>query len=124
MALPVGFRFEAEPGSFDLVCDTGCFHHLAPHRRCSYVEWVSAALGPGGWFALTCFWPEGGSGLTDVEVCERRTLGGELGYTEVQLRAIWSRTLEVRVVRQMRKQAAWSDLFGEDFLWAMLTQKA
>ncbi len=117
------FDIELEPGSFDLMYDSGCFHHLPPHRRRSYVEQLSAALRPGGLLALTCFRPEGGSGFTDIEVYERRSLGGGLGYTEAQLRAIWSKRFEVRVLRQMRKQALESSSFGEDFLWAMLAQK-
>lgn len=78
---------------------------------------------PGGWFGLVCFRPEGGSGLIDREVYERRTLAGGLGYTDDRLRAIWSRHLDVRVLRQMHKQPAGSASFGEDFLWVMLAQK-
>ena len=118
------FNMVIETGSYDLVCDSGCFHHLPPHRRRTYVDLVTQALKPGGWFALTCFRTEGGSGLSDAEVYERRTLGGGLGYTEAQLRDIWSHGLQVRVVRQMKKTSADSGLFGEDFLWALLAQKA
>jgi hypothetical protein len=39
------------------------------------------------------------------------------------LREIWSARLRVRVVRQMRKPAPDSGLFGETFLWALLAQK-
>ena len=72
---------------------------------------------------MTCFRPEGGSGYSDEEVYQRGSIGGGLGYTEERLREIWSRGLQVRVVRQMRKQAAGSGLFGEDFLWVLLAQK-
>ena len=118
------FDFACEAGSYDLVCDSGCFHHLPPHRRRSYVELVSAALKPGGWLALTCFRPEGGSGYSDQEVYERRSLGGGLGYTEQQLRSIWSHGLEVRSVRPMRAQGDYSGRFGAEFLWAVLARKA
>ena len=117
------FDFRIEPGTYDLVYDSGCFHHLPPHRRRTYVDLVSTALKPGGCFALTCFRPEGGSGLSDMEVYERRSLGGGLGYTEERLRAIWSNTLDVVVIRPMRRQLAGSGLFGEDFLWALLARK-
>jgi len=69
------FEMKLEPGAFDLVYDSGCFHHIAPHRRGSYVELVTNALKPGGWFGLACFRPEGGSGHTDQEVYERRSMG-------------------------------------------------
>lgn len=117
------FDLEPEAGSYDLVYDSGCFHHIPPHRRDLYVALVVRALKPGGRFGLTCFRPEGGSGYSDEEVYERRSLGGGLGYTEERLREIWSAGLQVRVVRQMDKPRAQSGLFGEPFLWVMLAQK-
>lgn len=118
------FDVPIEAGSYDLVYDSGCFHHLAPHRRRTYVELVTQALKPGGWFGLTCFRPEGGSGLSDYEVYDHRSLGGGMGYSEQRLRAIWGRGLNVRVIRQMQKTSAKRALFGEDFLWVLLAQKA
>lgn len=125
VALTCGNVFDValEAQAYDLVYDSGCFHHLPPHRRLGYVERVAAALKPGGWFGLTCFRPEGGSGFTDDEVYERGSLGGGMGYTEERLRAIWSRRLRVHSVRQMVKPAAGSGLFGETFLWVLLAQK-
>ena len=117
------FGLELEAGAYDLVYDSGCFHHLPPHRRSRYVERVTHALKPGGWFGLTCFRPEGGSGHSDDEVYERRSMGGGLGYAQARLREIWSSGLEVRVVRQMHKTSAESGLFGEDFLWALLARR-
>lgn len=117
------FELNLPRGDCDLVYDSGCFHHMAPHRRAQYVDLVVRALKPGGWFGLTCFRPEGGSGYSDEEVYVRRSLGGGLGYTEEQLRAIWSRGLRVDVVRRMAKRGAESGLFGETFLWVLLAQK-
>lgn len=117
------FELELEPGGYDLVYDSGCFHHMPPHRRAQYVQLVVNALKPGGFFGLTSFRPEGGSGFSDDEVYERRSLGGGLGYTEERLREIWSAGLEVRIVRQMKKPVPVSGLFGEPFLWALLAQK-
>ena len=118
------FDLDLTPRSFDLVYDSGCFHHIAPHRRQRYVHLVASALKPGGWFGLTCFRPEGGSGYTDEQVYERRTLGGGLGYSEERLREIWSGPLQVRAIRQLVKPSAESGLFGEPFLWALLAQRA
>lgn len=117
------FDLALEAEAYDLVYDSGCFHHLPPHRRMRYVERAAAALKPGGWFGLTCFRSEGGSGLTDDEVYERRSLGGGLGYTEERLLSIWSRALRVHRIRQMAKPAAGGGLFGETFLWVLLAQK-
>lgn len=117
------FELEYAPASFDLVYDSGCFHHMPPHRRRTYVELVAGLLKPGGWLGLTCFRPEGGSGYSDLDVYERRSLGGGLGYTEAQLHGIWSRGLQVRSIRQMRRQGEGSALFGVDFLWVLLARK-
>ena len=73
---------------------------------------------------MACFKPEGGSGYSDQEVYERRSMGGGLGYTEERLRGIWSGKLRVHVIRQMHKPSSERGLFGESFLWALLAQKA
>ena len=41
--------------AFDLVYDSGCFHHLAPHRRISYMQALRATLAPGGLFGICTF---------------------------------------------------------------------
>jgi SAM-dependent methyltransferase len=117
------FDLNIRSGSYDLVYDSGCFHHLPPHRRQRYVELVVDALKPGGWFGLTCFRPEGGSGYSDEEVYANRSMRGGMGYSEERLREIWSQGLQVRVMRQMVQTEAGSGLFGADFLWVLLAQK-
>jgi SAM-dependent methyltransferase len=69
------FALDLAPGAYDLVYDSGCFHHIPPHRRAQYVEIVVNALKPGGFFGLTCFRPEGGSGRAGVRTsfARRRT---------------------------------------------------
>ena len=112
-------------GSYDLVYDSGCFHHLPPHRRTAYAELVQRALKPGGSFGLVCFRPEGGSGYTDRQVYEQASLGGGLGYSEDRLRALWGKPpFSLRVLRQMNKTDGHEPYFGEDFLWALLATKA
>ncbi len=111
-------------GGYDLVYDSGCFHHLPPHRRKDYVELVHRALRPGGSYGLVCFRPEGGSGYTDQQVYERASLGGGLGYSEDHLRALWDRApFRLRELRQMRKTYGQGPCFGEDFLWVLLATK-
>jgi SAM-dependent methyltransferase len=119
------FDAQLVEGSYDLVYDAGCFHHLAPHRRRDYVELVTRALRPGGRFGLVCFRPEGGSGYTDQQVYERASLGGGLGYTEDRLRGLWDAPpFTVRVLRQMQAQDEQARRFGADFLWALLADRA
>jgi SAM-dependent methyltransferase len=110
--------------SYDLVYDSGCFHHIAPHRRKDYVELVLRALKPGGRYGLVCFRPEGGSGYTDQQVYERASLGGGLGYSAEHLRALWDRPpFCLSELRQMRKSDGQARCFGEDFLWVLLAAK-
>jgi SAM-dependent methyltransferase len=118
-----------EDGSYDLVYDSGCFHHLAPHRRQDYVELVRRALKPGGKFGLVCFRPEGGGEFTDRQVYERWSLGGGLGYSAQRLRALWGeqpggeQRFSVEVLRQMIAKGDLGPAFGQDFLWALLATK-
>jgi len=118
------FDLAITPASCDLVYDSGCFHHIAPHRRAQYVALVVDALKPGGCFGLTCFRPEGGSGYADDEVYARRSMGGGLGYSEDQLRDVWSAAgLDILELRPMHEQPPGGALFGKTFLWAMLARK-
>jgi hypothetical protein len=71
-------------------------------------------------FALVCFAPEGGSGLTDTEVYEQRKLGGGLGYTDSQLQVIFSQVFEILSLRKMKDVPSETNLFGQGFLWTML----
>lgn len=117
------FELEVAPASFDLVYDSGCFHHLAPHRRAGHVQRVVSALEPGGWFGLVCFRPEGGSGLDDAQALAQGSLGGGLGYTEAQLREIWTPALEWHQLRPMVAPPEGSDRFGAAFLWSLWARK-
>jgi SAM-dependent methyltransferase len=110
--------------SYDLVYDSGCFHHIPPHRRDDYASLVHRVLRPGGSYGLVCFRPEGGSGYTDQEVYERASLGGGLGYPEDRLRALWDKPpFSVRILRQMHKTSEHGPYFGEDFLQVLLATR-
>jgi SAM-dependent methyltransferase len=118
------FDAELREGSYDLIYDSGCFHHLPPHRRLDYVELVARALKPSGNFGLVCFRPEGGSGYTDQQVYERASLGGGLGYSAERLRSLWDQPpFSVCTLRQMAKQDDRGPYYGQDSLWALLATK-
>lgn len=112
-------------GPYDLIHDSGCFHHLPPHRRVSYLSLVDRALAPGGHLALTSFAAgEGGSGseLPDADFYRASGLQGGLAYTPESLRWIFSDLTEIEL-RRMRDEPADSEHFGEPFLWAALFRK-
>ncbi len=119
------FEIEFSEGTYDLVYDSGCFHHIAPHRRMSYIDLVMRALKPGGYFAITCFIEGGklgGAAISDLDVYKLRSLQGGLGFTEEKLRTIFSE-LEVVEIRRMREVAEDEGLFGVDGLLTALFRK-
>ncbi|MGB8945489.1 MAG: methyltransferase domain-containing protein [Streptomyces sp.] len=117
---------EAELGGpYDLIHDSGCFHHLPPHRRVSYLSLLDRALAPGGHLALTSFAAgDAGSGseLPDADLYRASGLQGGLAYTPESLRWIFSDLTEVEL-RRMRDEPADSPYFGEPFLWTALFRR-
>ncbi len=110
-------------GPYDLIYDSGCFHHLPPHRRISYLALLDRALAPGGQLGLTCFAAgEMGSELSDADLYRHGRLDGGLAYTPDSLRWIFSGLTEVEL-RRMRDLPAESAHFGEAFLWTALFRR-
>ncbi|MGP4047485.1 class I SAM-dependent methyltransferase [Streptomyces sp. 2A115] len=110
---------------YDLIYDSGCFHHLPPHRRISYLALLDRALAPGGHLALTCFASgEMGSELPDTALYRQSQsqLHGGLAYTADSLRWIFSDLAEVEL-RRMRDEPPESPHFGEPFLWTALFRR-
>lgn len=105
---------------YDLVYDSGCVHHLPPHRRVSYLRMLDRCLAPQGLFGLSCFAAgEMGTGLPDADLYRVGRLQGGLGYTRESLRWIFSDLTEVEL-RRMNDEPAGSPRFGKPFMWAAL----
>ncbi|MFI6053429.1 class I SAM-dependent methyltransferase [Streptomyces violascens] len=111
-------------GPYDFIYDSGCFHHLPPHRRISYLDLIDRLLAPGGHFALICFAPgeSGASTLPDMAFYRDARLHGGLAYTSEDLRRIFSHLAEVEI-RRMHDEPTESAHFGESFLWAALFRR-
>lgn len=120
------FVRETETGApFDLVYDSGCFHHLAPHRRISYMEALESCLAPGGLFGI-CTFAAGrmGTDAADRQLVHQGSLEGGVGYTLDELREMFS-WLEVLDVRRMPAQKACQEpVFTYDFLNVALFRRA
>ncbi|GGE85346.1 class I SAM-dependent methyltransferase [Priestia taiwanensis] len=117
------FELDIEEGIYDIVYDSGCFHHIAPHRRMSYLRVLQKALKRGGYFALTCFaedGPLGGATISDWDVYRLQSLQGGLGFTEEKLRVIFD-MFEVVEIRPMKVLQS-DEVFGVDGLWTALFQ--
>jgi SAM-dependent methyltransferase len=109
---------------YNLIYDSGCFHHLPPHRRISYLALVDRILAPGGHLALTSFAAGAmGSELPDADLYRSANLGGGLAYTPESLRWIFADLTEVEL-RRMRDEPPESPHFGEPFLWTALFHRA
>ena len=122
------FDFPIVPGEYDLVYDSGCFHHVPPHRRMSFISVVATALKRSGAFGLSCMGaasPEehGGADITDWQVYRDRRMGGGLGYSKPRLRRIFGAVFDEIELRRMRKSDRHSNLFGEPFLWVGLFRR-
>lgn len=120
------FRWTTPDEPYDVVYDSGCLHHLPPHRRVSYRALLERALRPGGRFGLACFALGGADGVTgsaasDTDLYRDGALGGGLAYGADDLRRTfdWLTELELRHMRSV----ADGSLFGEDFLWAGLFRR-
>ncbi|MBB1257076.1 class I SAM-dependent methyltransferase [Streptomyces alkaliterrae] len=114
---PVGAALR---GEYDLVYDSGCFHHLPPHRRVSHLALLNRLLAPGGHFGLTCFASGAmGSERDDADFYREGRLEGGLAYSAEALRHVFSDLTEVEL-RRMHGEPRHSPHFGEPFLWAAL----
>ncbi|MGD6774775.1 class I SAM-dependent methyltransferase [Sutcliffiella horikoshii] len=116
------FEYEFEPNSYDFVYDSGMFHHLAPHRRLSYIETIKKALKKDGHFGLVCFNTKAAAATADWDVYEQGSMNGGIGYTEERLKRLFSKDFEIKEFREMVKIPQANDIFGEDFLWTSLMQ--
>jgi SAM-dependent methyltransferase len=110
-------------GPYDLVYDSGCLHHLPPHRRVGYLALLDRCLAPGGHLGLACFAAGAmGSDLPDADLYRHGRLDGGLAFTPEDLRWIFAGYTEVDL-RRMRDEPGDSKNFGEAFLWTALFLK-
>ncbi|MCP2264271.1 class I SAM-dependent methyltransferase [Promicromonospora thailandica] len=88
-------------GPFDLVYDSGCFHHLAPHRRITYRERILPLLAPGGRYGIVAFAQERQPSPPDAAVLTTGDLGGGASFLLADLERIFAplRPVDVRPVR-------------------------
>ena len=80
---------------YDLVLDSGMFHHLAPHRRLQYRELLKGLLKETGYFVLLCFSADedGAEELDDLEFYTKRNTG--VAFSEQRLRDFFGSDFEI-----------------------------
>ncbi|MFD1176011.1 class I SAM-dependent methyltransferase [Paenibacillus puldeungensis] len=113
---------------YDFVYDSGCMHHLWPHRRIGYIEMIHSALKNGGYLGLTCFAPGftdigGAYELSDYEIYRERSMKGGQAFSKEKLTEILGKYFELIECRMMKECDNDESKFGIPFLWASLWRK-
>jgi SAM-dependent methyltransferase len=102
------------PGrAYDVVYDSGCFHHIAPHRRITYLQRVLPLVRPGGRFGIVTFAAERMEAPTDLDIVTTGDTAGGMTFSLDDLRTIFATLtpLDVRPVDTHRPNT-----FAPDFL--------
>ncbi|MEV0798258.1 class I SAM-dependent methyltransferase [Kribbella sp. NPDC050281] len=104
-------------GQYDVVYDSGCFHHIAPHRRITYLDRVLPTVREGGRFGIVTFAAERMETPADLDIVMSGDTYGGMAFSLDDLRTVFTalEPLELRAVHPGR-----SGTFGPDFLNAAL----
>ncbi|MDF2542410.1 MAG: Methyltransferase type 12 [Herbinix sp.] len=107
-------------GLYDFAYDSGMFHHLAPHRRLTYIELLKTILKPSGYFGLVCFaWGEDcADEVDDWEFYQQRERVG-VAFTKERLIELFTPYFEVIEIRKYRNGVP-DTIQGLDFMWTCL----
>lgn len=94
------FELDLRNKRFDLVIDSGIFHHLTPHRRLQYRDIVSNILTENGYFILLCFaaGEDGADEVDDYDFYRRKQTG--VAFTEERLKEFWGERFDVVDLRK------------------------
>lgn len=119
------FDLQLNGQTFDFIYDSGLFHHLAPHRRLSYIQFIENHLQSGGYLAISVFKENGkygGSALSDIDYYRDRSLHGGIGYTKEKMQKLFAHFEEVEI-RTMAFVDLPPDTLGfEDFIVCLFKQ--
>jgi len=105
---------------FDFAYDSGMFHHLAPHRRITYINLLKTILNDNGYFGLVCFaWGENVAGEIDDWEFYQQKWRGEIAFTKERLIDLFTPNFEIIEIRKY-KSGIPNTIQGLDFLWTCL----
>ncbi|MDE5700125.1 MAG: class I SAM-dependent methyltransferase [Lachnospiraceae bacterium] len=94
------FALDLRNKKFELVIDSGIFHHLSPHRRLQYRDIVSSILAENGYFILLCFaaGEDGADEVGDYEFYKSKQTG--VAFTEERLKIFWGEKFDFVELRK------------------------
>jgi 2-polyprenyl-3-methyl-5-hydroxy-6-metoxy-1,4-benzoquinol methylase len=104
-------------GPFNIVYDSGCFHHIAPHRRATYLERVQPLIEPGGVFGIVTLASGACDVITDAEMIVSGDTCGGTAFDLDDLQDIFS---ALQMVEGRRLRPGVEGTFAMDFLHAAL----
>lgn len=112
-------------GSFDLIYDSGCYHHLAPHRRISYMQALETVLAAGGRFGI-CTFAAGrmGTDADDRDLLREGRLHGGVGYAVDELQQMFAWLEPLDAGRMPSAETVGEPVFAHDFLNVALFRRA
>ena len=116
------FEFEAGEGQYDYIYDSGCFHHIKPHRRGLYLNTILKNLKPEGYFGMACFNLKGGANISDYDVYRDYSMHGGIGFSQYKLKTILEDYFEIIEFREM-KDSNNENILGNSFLWTVLMKR-
>ncbi|HBA46896.1 MAG TPA: SAM-dependent methyltransferase [Lachnospiraceae bacterium] len=125
VAFQAGNLFEMDFGDrqFDLVIDSGVFHHLAPHRRLQYRDILWNILAEEGHFLLLCF-AVGGDGAEEVDdyaFYRNRQTG--TAFTRERLKTFWGEKFDILELRK-GEDIAGPQMWESGYLYICVLRKA
>ncbi|AQR95943.1 class I SAM-dependent methyltransferase [Clostridium saccharoperbutylacetonicum] len=116
------FDFQSEKENYDFIYDSGCFHHIKPHRREQYLSTILKYLKPNGYFAMICFNLKGGANISDYDVYKDNSMHGGMGFSDYKLKIILESYFEIVEFREMIESDN-EEVFGKSSLWSVLMRK-
>lgn len=117
------FTLDFTDKKYDLVIDSGIFHHLAPHRRLHYRDIVSNILAENGYFILLCFaaGTDGAEEVDDYEFYRSRQTGA--AFTEERLKAFWREKFDLMELRK-GENIVEAQMWESEYLYVCVLKKA
>ena len=116
------FALDLTGKKYELVIDSGIFHHLPPHRRLQYRDIVSDILEENGYFILVCFSADGGGAdeVDDYEFYKSRQTG--TAFTEEKLREFWGQKFKIEEIRK-GEDIALPQMWESSYMYICLLKK-
>lgn len=117
------FELDLRDKKFDLIIDSGIFHHLTPHRRLQYRDMVSEILADNGYFILLCFaaGEDGADEVDDYEFYKRRQTG--TAFTRERLKEFWKLKFDIKELRK-GENVVEARMWESEFLYICVLKKA